>query len=180
MTPRERSGPHAGPRPRASRRRRPGQKRRIAVDSPTPVKVRRARRPLVTFPILLGTLLPGQSGRPRGTPRADDAVLKGPLSRPLFSGRIIRMVLVYRHASIFRGRAVLVCGNRSLRGERARFSANSSRDINRHVSSISIFDRSFEGRRFPEASFSMFLPGRQACIQFLVPRITPRFGFLRT
>jgi len=91
MTPRERSGPHAGPRPRASRRRRPGQKRRIAVDSPTPVKVRRARRPLVTFPILLGTLLPGQSDRPRGMPRADDAVLKGPLSRPLFSGRIIRM-----------------------------------------------------------------------------------------
>jgi len=91
MTPRERSGPHAGPRPRASRRRRPGQKRRIAVDSPTPVKVRHARRPLVTFPILLGTLLPGQSDRPRGTPRADDAVLKGPLSRPLFSGRIIRM-----------------------------------------------------------------------------------------
>lgn len=42
------------------------------------------RRPLVTFPILLGTLLPGQSRRPRGTPRADDAVLKGPLFRPLF------------------------------------------------------------------------------------------------
>lgn len=93
MTPRERErsagrAPMRAPGGRMRRRRvRPvyaaarSTKKDRARLTPRPGEgpVRARRRPLVTFPILLGTLLPGQSRRPRGTPRADDAVLKGPL-----------------------------------------------------------------------------------------------------
>jgi len=85
MTPRERSSPPMwapgscgiGPNKK---------KKRGSRLTPRPGEGPCARRPLVTFPILLGTLLPGQSRRPRGMPCADDAVLKGPLFRPLFWG----------------------------------------------------------------------------------------------
>jgi len=85
MTPRERSSPMWAPGAHTPSSARNKKGSRL---TPRPGEGPCARRPLVTFPILLGTLLPGQSRRPRGMPRADDAVLKGPLFRSLFWGGI--------------------------------------------------------------------------------------------
>lgn len=76
----------------SSRPKRRRRRRRKARELDPPYQ---GPRPLVTFPILLGTPLPGQSRRPRGTPRPPSSTPRSLFSfsppregRGLFSTRV--------------------------------------------------------------------------------------------